>query len=45
MKKIREYILGLRYKLRMMGISIYETSFVFLDNQYVLANTCFHILT
>jgi hypothetical protein len=39
MKQATEYILGLRYKLRMMGITVDEPSFVFGDNQSVLANT------
>jgi hypothetical protein len=39
MKQATEYILGLRYKLRMMGITVDEPAFVFGDNQSVLANT------
>ena len=41
MKQCCEYILGLRYKLSSMGISIDETSFIFgykqsmLDNKYI----------
>ena len=38
MKLYCEYIRGLRYKLRMMGISVDESTFVFGDNQSVLAN-------
>ncbi len=39
MKQATEYIRGLRYKLRMMGITVDEPAFVFRDNQSVLANT------
>ena len=39
MKACCEYIRGLRYKLRMMGISINGPAYVFGDNQSVLANT------
>jgi hypothetical protein len=39
MKQATEYIRGLRYKLRMMGILVDEPAFVFGDNQSVLANT------
>jgi hypothetical protein len=39
MKQATEYVCGLRYKLRMMGIPVDEPSFVFGDNQSVLANT------
>ena len=39
MKKCYEYIRDLRYKLRMMGISIDEDFFAFGDNQFVLDNT------
>ena len=39
MKQATEYIRGLRYKLRMMGITVDEQAFVFGDNQSVLANT------
>ena len=39
MKQACEYVRGLRYKLRMMGINIPEPSFIFGDNQSVLANT------
>jgi hypothetical protein len=39
MKQATEYIHGLRYKLRMMGITVDEPAFAFRDNQSVLANT------
>jgi len=39
MKQATEYIRGLRYKLRMMGIPVDEPAFVYGDNQSVLANT------
>ena len=39
MKQCTEYIRGLRYKLRMMGIPINGPAFVYGDNQSVLANT------
>ncbi len=39
MKQACEYIRGLRYKLRMMGIPVDEPTFVFGDNQSVLCNT------
>jgi hypothetical protein len=39
MKQATEYIQGLRYKLRMMGIMVDEPVFVFGDNQLVLAYT------
>jgi len=39
MKLCCEYIRGLRYKLRMMGIPIELPSYVFGDNQSVLSNT------
>ena len=39
MKQATEYIRGLRYKLRMMGITVDEPAFVFGDNQSKLANT------
>jgi hypothetical protein len=38
MKICCEYIRGLRYKLRMMGINVNEATFVFGDKQSVLAN-------
>ena len=39
MKQACEYARGLRHKLRMMGINIPEPTFIFGDNQSVLANT------
>ncbi len=39
MKQATEYVRGLRYKLGMMGITVDEPTFVFGDNQSVLANT------
>ena len=39
MKQACEFVQGLRYKLRMMGIPVDEPSFMFGDNQSVLANT------
>ena len=39
MKQCCEYIRGLRYKLRMMGISVDLPTYVFGDNQSVLSNT------
>ena len=39
MKQCCEYVRGLRYKLRMMGISIEEPTFIFGDNQSVLTNS------
>ena len=39
MKQCCEYICGLRYKLRMMGISCDDLTFIYGDNQSVLANT------
>ena len=39
MKQATEYIRGLRYKWRMMVITVDEPAFVFGDNQSVLANT------
>ena len=39
MKQACEYVRGLRYKLRMMGIPVEEKGFVWGDNQSVLANT------
>ena len=38
-KQATGYVRGSRYKLRMMGIPVDEPSFVFDDNQSVLANT------
>ena len=39
MKQCAEYIRGLRYKLRMMGIPCELPAFVYGDNQSVLYNT------
>ena len=39
MKTVTEYIRGLRYKLRMFGIPCEECTFVYGDNQSVLANS------
>ena len=39
MKQACEYIRGLRYKIRMMGIPCEDPCFIFGDNQSVLANT------
>jgi len=39
MKQCCEYVRGLRYKLRMMGIPVDMPTYVFGDNQSVLANT------
>ena len=39
MKQCCEYIRGLRYKLRMMGIPVVGPTYIFGDNQSVLANT------
>ena len=39
MKTCCEYVRGLRYKLRMMGIEVGAPTFIFGDNQSVLANT------
>jgi hypothetical protein len=39
MKHLCEYVRGLRYKLRMMGIPVEGPAYVFGDNQSVLANT------
>ena len=39
MKECCEYVHGLRYKLRMMGISCDDPTFIYGDNQSVLANT------
>ena len=38
MKQYCEYIRGLRYKLRMMGITVDKPTFIFAENQSVLAN-------
>jgi hypothetical protein len=39
MKQATEYAHGLRYKLQMMGMMVDIPTFVFGDNQSVLANT------
>ena len=39
MKQCTEYLCGLRYKLRMMGIPCTASAYIFGDNQSVLANT------
>ena len=39
MKQCCEYIRGLRYKLRMMGIPVEGPAFIYGDNQSVLANS------
>ena len=39
MKQCCEYLRGLRYKLRMMGIPIDGPAYIYGDNQSVLANT------
>ena len=39
MKQCCEYLHGLRYKLRMMGIPCEHSSYIYGDNQLVLANT------
>ena len=39
MKKACEYVRGLRYKLRMMGIPVEEPAYIYGDNLSVLANT------
>ena len=39
MKQCCEYVCGLRYKLRMMCISCEDPTFIYGDNQSVLANT------
>ena len=39
MKSACEYVRGLRYKLRMMGIPVEDPAFIFGDNQSVLWNT------
>ncbi len=39
MKQATEYVRGLRYKLRMMGIKVEEPAFVFRNNKSVLYNT------
>ena len=39
MKQATEYVRGLHYRLRMMGIPVNEPTFVYGDNQSVLVNT------
>ena len=39
MKQFCEYLRGLRYKLRMMGIPVEGNSFIFGDNKYILVNS------
>ena len=39
MKQCTEYIRGLKYKLRMMGIPCEGPAYIYGDNQSVLANT------
>lgn len=39
MKQVTEYIHGLRYKLRMMGIPVVGCSFILGNNQSVLKNS------
>ncbi len=41
MKQATEYVRGLQYKLRMMGILVDEPAFVFGNNQSALCNTKF----
>ena len=45
MKQCCEYVRGLRYNLRMMGISCDDPTFIYGDNQSVLANTTVPDLT
>jgi hypothetical protein len=39
MKQLCEYLRGLRYKLRMLGIPVRGPAYIYGDNQSVLANT------
>ena len=39
MKQCCEYIRGLRYKLRMLGIPVDDPTFIFGDNKSVLSNS------
>ena len=39
MKQAAEYVPGLRYKLRMMGIKVDEPAFIFWGQQVILFNT------
>ena len=41
MKQCCEYLRGLRYKLRMMGIPVDFPAYIFADNQSILANATF----
>ena len=41
MKHCTEYVRGLRYKLRMMGIPCEDPTLIYGDNQSVLSNTSF----
>ena len=45
MKQCCDYVHGLRYKLRMMGILCEDPTFIYGDNQSVLANTTVPDLT
>ena len=45
MKKAVEYVRGLQYKLRMMGIPCEDPTFVYGDNKSVLANTSMPVST
>ena len=45
MRQCCEYLKGLHYKLRMMGIPVMNPCFVFGDNQSVLWNTRFQTLS
>ena len=40
MKQCCEYVRGLRYKLRMIGIPVIGCLFLYGDNQSLLCNTC-----
>ena len=40
MNQFCEYVIGLRYKIRMMGIPVIGCSFLYGDNHSVLCNTC-----
>ena len=39
MKQATEYVKGFRYKLRMIGIHVEDPTFIFGDNQSMIANT------
>ena len=45
MKQAGEYVRGLRYKLRMLGIPCDEPAFILGDNKSVLANSSIPSLT